>query len=82
MVAYAVGEMSRHVPTAQDGEVESIGDHESENQQPNSSGGSITTSSGSSSSIIRRQSSTAVRCRRQRPPASCYEVVTAWVHPR
>lgn len=81
MVAYAVGEMSRHVPTAQDSEVESIGDHESENQQPNSSGGSITTTS-SSSSIIRRQSSTAVRCRRQRPPASCYEVVTAWVHPR
>ena len=80
MVAYAVGEMSRHVPTAQDGEVQSISDHE-ENQQSNSSGGSIASSS-SSSSIIRRQSSAAVRYRRQRPPASCYEVVTAWVHPR
>ena len=82
MVAYAVGEMSRHVPTAQDGEVQSISDHE-ENQQPNNSGRSIaSSSSSSSSSIIRRQSSTAVRYGRQRPPASCYEVVTAWVHPR
>ena len=74
MVAYAVGEMSRHVPTAQDSEVQSVSDHE-ENQQPNSS--SIT-----SNNISRRQSSTAVRHRKQRPPASCYEVVTAWVHPR
>ena len=65
MVAYAVGEMSRQVPTARDNEG-SIG----ESQPP-----SITRS------ISREQSSTGVRHRRQNS-ASCYEVVTAWVHPR
>ena len=65
MVAYAVGEMSRQVPTARDSE-ESIG----ESQQL-----SITRT------ISREQSSTGVEHRRQNP-ALCYEVVTAWVHPR
>jgi hypothetical protein len=73
MVAYAVGEMSRHVPTAQEDSGE---DRMSEENQRPSSSSSITRSSS------RRPSSTAVRHRRQRPLASCYEVVTAWVHPR
>ena len=74
MVAYAVGEMSRQVPVARDSE-----DAISENHhQP------IAASSSSSitRSISRGQSSMVLRHGRwQKPPASCYEVVTAWVHP-
>lgn len=75
MVAYAVGEMTRQLPTTGDSE-ENI--NENENQQPSSS-----SSNGSNvtKSIIRRHSSTVTRYRRP-VPASCYEVVTAWVHPR
>ena len=69
MVAYAVGEMSRLVPAARDSEEESISD----NQQPSRSR--------VARSISRGQPSTVARHRKQKP-VSCYEVVTAWVHPR
>ena len=81
MVAYAVGEMSRQVPVTGDSDEGNI--ISEENLQP-------TSSSSSSNNVTRSinrmpSSSTVVRQRRQKPAAAtdtCYEVVTAWVHPR
>ena len=80
MVAYAVGEMTRQLPTIE----ECVADERASDEIGGGGGGSSSSGSSSSSSggVSREQSSTVARHRKPRTVTSCYEVVTAWVHPR